>query len=121
MLDTPNKKILFVSEKVKKIEGPLIKKFKPNSKQIFKVHKGHKYLRTSMIRENKSDIFICEKVIQDKMMVGCTLCEESEILAKQPTKEVSKAVSLSEEIHKFEESKEELKKMSKTAIFQIAK
>ena len=34
---TPNKKILFISEKVKKAEEPVIKKFKPASKQIFKV------------------------------------------------------------------------------------
>jgi hypothetical protein len=31
-MNTPNKKILFVSEKVKKNDGPIIKKFKPASK-----------------------------------------------------------------------------------------
>lgn len=59
-----------------------MKKFKPASKQIFKVQKGHKYLRTSMIREGKSDIFICEKVIQGKEIGFSNLCEDSEILAK---------------------------------------
>ena len=70
---SPNKKILFISEKVKKAEEPIIKKFKPASKQIFKVQKqnNHKFLRTPSIRD-KSDIFICQKVIQDKDL-ACTL------------------------------------------------
>lgn len=91
-LSSPNKKILFVSHKVKKAEDrePLIKKFKPASKQIFKVQKSqHKFLRTPTIRESKSNIFICQKVVQ-------------------------------EEYQKYEESKENIKSC-KNAIFQIAK